>query len=101
MKTRFNFSKYPGYLVLLICLYLLPFASRAQNVDLFKMQDDQNKKEKKETKKSPVVLVVDPAHQLVLENGAGLHAHANTKPCSCLCLWCASGGALTSCVYLK
>jgi len=49
LKTRFNFSKYPGYLVLLICLYLLPFTSRAQNVDLFKMQDDQNKKEKKET----------------------------------------------------
>ncbi len=49
LKIRFNFSKYPGYLVLLFCLQLISVSSWAQNVDLFKLQDDQDKKEKKET----------------------------------------------------
>ena len=49
LKRRPYFSKYPGYLVLLMCFHLLAVSARAQTVDLFKMQDEQNKKEKKET----------------------------------------------------
>jgi len=49
LKRRRYFSKYLGYLVLLICFHLLAVSARAQTVDLFKMQDEQNKKEKKET----------------------------------------------------
>ncbi|MBS1529648.1 MAG: hypothetical protein JSU01_05045 [Bacteroidetes bacterium] len=50
MSRFFYKARHQGWLVLLFaCFYLTVQKVHAQNVDLFKMQDEQNKKDKKET----------------------------------------------------